>query len=153
MYPIWHMRLFKAPHGRCENRRYDQHFLVDGPTARLDQPMIDDIRMPLGEWVVRHNRWADAEAEEIEQGSAQGQLVQARLGGNPAERKRALRGGYNRLPRFWRALALFLYRYVVRLGFLDGKEGLIFFVLQSFWFRFLIDAKLFERERERAPHG
>jgi len=46
-----------------------------------------------------------------------------------------------------------LYRYLFRLGFLDGKEGLIFFVLQSFWFRFLVDAKLYERERERGPHG
>jgi glycosyltransferase involved in cell wall biosynthesis len=153
MYPIWHMRLFKRPHGRCESRRYDQHFFVDGPTGRLSEPMIDDMRMPLGEWVARHNRWADAEAEELEQGSAAGLVIEARLGGNPVERKRALRGGYNRLPRFWRALALFLYRYLFRLGFLDGKEGLIFFVLQSFWFRFLVDAKLYERERERAPHG
>jgi glycosyltransferase involved in cell wall biosynthesis len=156
MYPIWHMRLFKAPHGRCESRRYDQHFFVDGPTAKLDQPMIDDIRMPLSEWVTRHNRWADAEADEIEQGGrGDGQIVRGKLDGNPVERKRALRGGYNRLPLFLRAFALFLYRYVARLGFLDGKEGLIFFVLQSFWFRFLVDAKLYERRlaRRSPPHG
>ena len=155
MYPIWHMRLFKTPYGRCESRRYDQHFFVTGPTGRIDQPMIDDMRMALGEWVVRHNRWADAEADELELGSSEGLVVRGRLDGNPVERKRALRGGYNRLPRFWRALALFLYRYVFRLGFLDGKEGLIFFVLQSFWFRFLVDAKLHERalERRAAKHG
>jgi glycosyltransferase involved in cell wall biosynthesis len=154
MYPIWHMRLFKTPYGRCESRRYDQHFYVDGPTGKLDQPMIDDIRMALSEWVTRHNRWADAEADEIEQGGSgrdDGKVVEGRFGGNPVEQKRALRGGYNRMPLFGRAFALFLYRYLFRLGFLDGKEGLIFFVLQSFWFRFLVDAKLYERQLERHP--
>ncbi len=152
MYPIWHMRLFKQGRGRCEARRYDQHFYVDGPTGRLEHPMIDDIRMTLGEWVVRHNRWADAEAEElVSGGTATG--VTARLGGNPVERKRALRGGYNRLPWFLRAFLLFLYRYVVRLGFLDGRAGLVFFVLQTFWFRFLVDAKLYERELGKRGNG
>jgi glycosyltransferase involved in cell wall biosynthesis len=145
MYPIWHMRLFRHGRGRCEARRYDQHFHVDGPTGRLPHPMIDDIRMKLGEWVTRHNRWADAEADELQHGSSG--AIAPRLGGNPVERKRALRGSYNRLPRLLRAFLLFFYRYVLRLGFLDGRAGLIFFVLQTFWFRFLVDAKLYERER------
>jgi glycosyltransferase involved in cell wall biosynthesis len=149
MYPIWHMRLFRHGRGRCEARRYDQHFYVDGPTARLAHPMIDDIRMPLGEWVIRHNRWAEAEADELMLGGAGGGVT-PKLGGNPVERKRALRGSYNRLPRFLRAFLLFLYRYVLRLGFLDGRAGLIFFVLQTFWFRFLVDAKLYERQRKDA---
>jgi glycosyltransferase involved in cell wall biosynthesis len=149
MYPIWHMRLFRHGRGRCEARRYDQHFYVDGPTARLAQPMIDDIRMPLGEWVIRHNRWADAEADELALGTTTPGVV-PKLAGNPVERKRALRGTYNRLPWFLRAFLLFGYRYVVRLGFLDGRAGLIFFVLQTFWFRFLVDAKLYERRRKDA---
>ncbi len=157
MYPIWHMRLFRSGRGRCEARRYDQHFLVDGPTARIHEPMIDDVRMSLTEWTARHNRWSDAEAEELEQGSAeaaaQGQIVTPNLRGNPVERKRALRAGFNAAPLFLRALLLFLYRYVVRLGFLDGKAGLIFFVLQTFWFRFLVDAKLYERKVKRMRAG
>jgi glycosyltransferase involved in cell wall biosynthesis len=148
MYPIWHMRLFKRGHGRCEDRRYDQHFYVDGPTARLPHPMIDDVRMPLSEWTARHNRWADAEVEELRAGTAGPGVIAPRLtGGTPVQRKRALRAGYNGAPRFLRAFLLFFYRYVIRLGFLDGKAGLIFFVLQTFWFRFLIDAKLYEREK------
>jgi glycosyltransferase involved in cell wall biosynthesis len=149
MYPIWHMRLFRRGRGRCEDRRYDQHFLVDGPTAQLTHPMIDDIRMSLAEWVTRHNRWAEAEADELESGSNPAQLVKAKLDGNPIERKRSLRRGYNRLPLLWRAFGLFLYRYIIRLGFLDGRRGLIFFVLQTFWFRFLVDAKLYERTLAR----
>ncbi len=153
MYPIWHMRLFRHGRGRCEQRRYDQHFYVDGPTGRIDAPMIDDIRMPLSEWVIRHNRWADAEAEEVLAGSAAG-VVAPDPRGNPVERKRALRQRYGALPPFARAFLLFLYRYVLRGGFRDGTPGLVFFVLQTFWFRFLVDAKLYERRLTReAGHG
>jgi glycosyltransferase involved in cell wall biosynthesis len=150
MYPIWHMRLFKRGYGSCEDRRYDQHFYVDGPTGRLPYPMIDDIRMPLSEWTARHNRWADAEAEELRAGTAgPGVIVPKLTGGTPVQQKRALRAGYNGAPRFLRAFLLFFYRYVLRLGFLDGRAGLIFFVLQTFWFRFLIDAKLYEQENRK----
>jgi glycosyltransferase involved in cell wall biosynthesis len=150
MYPIWHLRLFRSGKGRCEDRRYDQHFYVEGRTGRLNHPMIDDIRMSLGEWTQRHARWADAEVAEILR-PAEGAVIGGDLGGNPVQRKRALRGGYNRAPLFLRAFGLFLYRYVLRLGFLDGTRGLIFFVLQTFWFRFLIDAKLYERRLAARP--
>ncbi|QVL48719.1 MAG: glycosyltransferase family 2 protein [Thiocapsa sp.] len=149
MYPIWHLRIFKTGYGRCEARRYDQHFLAQGPTDRLHAPMIDDMRMSLSEWTARHNRWSDAEAEELTLGSADadrnGLLVKPNFLGNPSERKRALRSVFNAAPLFLRPFMLFIYRYVFRLGFLDGKPGLIFFILQTFWFRFLVDAKLYEK--------
>ena len=70
--------------------------------------------------------------------------------GNPTERKRYLRRQYEKMPLFVRPFALFFYRYIVRLGFLDGREGFIFWVLQTFWFRFLIDAKIWELRRSEA---
>ena len=146
MYPIYHLRLFRRGRGRCEQRKYDQHFFVDGPTANLANPMIDDIRLPLGEWTQRHNRWADAEVDEILDPTEAGVIVGAKTG-DPVAEKRAQRAWYYRQPMFVRALLLFLYRYVWKRGFLDGKEGLIFYVLQTFWFRFLIDAKLYERTK------
>ena len=151
MYPIWHMRLFRTGKGRCEDRKYDQHFRCDGPTAKIDAAMIDDVRMRLSEWTARHNRWADAEADELLNPSEAG-VIAGRFAGDPVQRKRALRGGYNRAPLFLRAFGLFFYRYVLRLGFLDGMPGLIFFVLQTFWFRFLVDAKIYERRMKR-PGG
>ncbi|HVB81204.1 MAG TPA: glycosyltransferase family 2 protein [Candidatus Binataceae bacterium] len=144
MYPIWHMRLFRHARGRCEARLYDQHFYVPGATRRLQNPMIDDQRNALSEWSLRHIRWADAEMNAMLNPQKTG--ISARLAGTPVERKRAFRGVFYRAPRFARSFALFVYRYVFLLGFLDGKPGLIFFVLQTFWFRFLIDAKLYERE-------
>ncbi len=145
--PTWHMRLFRNGMGRCEMRKYDQHFYVlSGKTRQLKHDMIDDIRMPLTEWTFRHNRWADAEVEEQSARDEQ-QRVAANAGGNVIERRRYLRNLYNDAPLFLRPFLLFFYRYVLRLGFLDGREGFIFFVLQTFWFRFLIDAKTFERRK------
>lgn len=149
MYPTWHMRLFRTPYGRCEARRYDQHFyLTEGPSEQLRHDMIDDLRMPLTEWTARHNRWSDAEVEEQAAQQTDGR-VQPKLFGNPVERRRYLRKLYNGTPLFVRPFAFFFYRYFLRLGFLDGTEGFIFCILQAFWFRFLIDAKLFERRKNQ----
>ena len=150
MSPTWHMRLFRTGAGRCEARKYDQHFyLTSGTSAQLAGSMIDDVRMGLSEWTARHNRWSDAEVAELGAGATEGR-VQADATGNPVERKRWLRERYNRMPLFVRPFALFAYRYFVRLGFLDGVEGFIFWVLQTFWFRFLIDAKIWEQRMQRA---
>ena len=66
-------------------------------------------------------------------------------GGNEEQKKK--RGFYYRLPKFLRARLYFWYRYYIQLGFLDGKEGKIFFYLQSYWYRFLVDSKIYEQEK------
>jgi glycosyltransferase involved in cell wall biosynthesis len=152
LYPIWHMRLFRSGKGRCEDRRYDQHFLISGRTAQLHSPMVDDNRMSIGEWISRHNRWADAEAAELMNPTVEG-VVNPNLYGTAVERKRALRGIYGRLPLFSRAFLFFLYRYFLRLGFLDGVPGTIYLVLQSFWFRFVVDAKIYEARIQSADNA
>ena len=152
MSPTWHLRLFRTGVGRCEDRKYDQHFLLlDGSTNQLSGAMIDDVAMSLSEWTVRHNRWADGEVAEMDAKHEAGRLV-ADAKGNPAQRKRALREKYNDLPLFIRPFALFAYRFFFKLGFLDGTEGFIFWVLQTFWFRFLIDAKIWEKRNIRGMH-
>jgi glycosyltransferase involved in cell wall biosynthesis len=145
MSPTWHLRLFRTGVGRCEDREYDQHFILkSGTSAQLAGVMVDDIRMPLTEWTARHNRWSDGEVKELNAQETGGRLTPD-LYGNPAQRKRFLRQKYNQLPLFVRPFALFVYRYFFRLGFLDGTEGFIFWILQTFWFRFLVDAKIWER--------
>ena len=152
MSPTWHLRLFLTGVGRCEDRKYDQHYMLTGPgtTGQLPGVMIDDIAMSISEWTARHNRWADGEVAEMDAKNEAGRLV-ADAKGNPAQRKRALREKYNNLPLFMRPFLLFGYRYFVKLGFLDGTEGFIFWVLQTFWFRFLIDAKIWEKRNLRRP--
>ena len=146
MYPNWHLRLFRRGRGRCERRLYDQHFLLPGggKVERLREPMIDDMRMSLDEWTRRHLRWAEAQAAMAIEGGGEGEIA-GRWTGSPIERKRALRRFYGRAPALLRPFLFFLYRYVLRLGFLDGVPGLIFFVLQTFWFHFFVDARVYER--------
>jgi len=150
MSPTWHLRLFLTGVGRCEDRKYDQHYLLAGPgtTGQLPGVMIDDIAMSISEWTARHNRWADGEVAEMDAKNEAGRLV-ADPKGNPAQRKRALREKYNNLPLFVRPFLLFGYRYFFKMGFLDGTEGFIFWMLQTFWFRFLIDAKIWEKRHLR----
>ncbi len=150
MSPTWHLRLFRNGAGRCEERKYDQHFyLTQGTEGQLTGYMIDEIRMSLSEWTARHNRWSDAEVLE-QTAAAAGARIRPRLWGNPLERKRYFRDLYNDAPLFVRPFALFFYRYFLRLGFLDGCPGFIFWTLQTFWFRFLIDAKLFEHRQSKS---
>ena len=152
MSPTWHLRLFRNGYGRCEERKYDQHFyLSQGSIGQLEGCMIDEIRMSLSEWTARHNRWSDAEVWEktIQTTAIDVMQVQPRFWGNVVERKRYFRRLYDDAPLFVRPYALFFYRYVLRLGFLDGREGFIFWTLQTFWFRFLIDAKLFEHRKSK----
>ena len=145
MFPVWHMRLFRKEFGYCEDRMYDQHFYVKGPTDKLTNPMVDYVCSNLYEWVNRHNKWSEAEVDELLLADDTGR-IKPDLKGNPVERQRYLRGIYNNFPLFVRPFLLFFYRYFLRLGFLDGIEGLIFFFLKDFWFRFLIDAKLYEKK-------
>lgn len=137
-FPIWHLRLFKRGKGRCEDREYDQHFIVDGVVRKLRGEFVDDMRMSLSEWTRRHNTWSDAEVRELSAGTGHYTLS------GPLSRRRAMRKAYYYLPALLRPAVLFFYKYFFRLGFLDGVPGLIFFVLQTFWFRFLVDAKLLE---------
>lgn len=149
-YPAYHLRLFRTGKGRCEDRLYDQHFLVDGEVRPLDNDYIDVITSDLTSWVARHNRWASMEASEIlaqkNPGETHaGRVVTPRLFGTPIQRKRFLRSIiYQRFPLFVRPFLFWFYGYVLRLGFLDGIPGLVFHTLQRFWFRFLVDAKIYE---------
>ncbi len=150
-YPAYHLRLFKTGKGRCEDRLYDQHFLVEGKVSSLKNDYIDIITADLSSWIDRHNRWATLEASEILAQKAGGEsarsnVVAPKLFGTPIQRKRFLRAIiYQRFPLFLRPFLFWIYGYVLRLGFLDGMPGLIFHTLQRFWFRFLVDAKIYEQ--------
>ena len=152
-YPAYHLRLFRSGRGRCEARLYDQHFVVDGRVGTLRNDYVDVITSDLATFIARHNRWAELEAEETlarRTGAAlAGPAVAPLLTGTAIERRRFLRTCvYQRFPLFLRPFLFWFYGYVLRLGFLDGIEGLVFHSLQRFWFRFLIDARIWELKRQ-----
>lgn len=146
-YPSFHLRLFRTGAGRCEARRYDQHFLADGKVARLRHDYVDVVASSLLSWTMRHARWAGMEANELAHPQGDAGQVMPKMMGSPIEQRRWWRNVYGRGPLFARALGYWLYRYFIRLGFLDGKEGLVFHFLQGLWFRFLVDAMIYERRR------
>ncbi len=146
-YPSYQLRLFRRDAGQCEDRLYDQHFVVEGPTAALKNDYIDIVAAELSTWSARHIRWAGCEASEsMGREAVLGPRVPASLTSGRIAQKRWLRDKvYGQAPLFVRPLAYWLYRYFIRLGFLDGKEGLVFHFLQGFWYRFLVDAIIHER--------
>ncbi len=64
--------------------------------------------------------------------------------GEQAKNKRHKKNLYSRLPLFWRAFAFFLYRYILRFGFLEGKEGFCWHFFQGLWYRMFVDLKILE---------
>ena len=140
----WHMRLFRSGTGACEERLYDQHFTCSGKVTRLQGVMHDLNVSALAEWTARHNRWSDLEASEVARPVDNPGKLQGELSSDPRKRIRLYKGAYYKLPRIWRSLAYFLFRYVLLLGFLDGRTGFYYCFFQSLWFRLLVDAKLDE---------
>jgi glycosyltransferase involved in cell wall biosynthesis len=149
-YPAWHLRLMRTGAGRCEDRLYDQHFFVSGAVQKLQGDLIDTLTPDVATFTARHLRWAALEAAEHDTPPEAAGRIRGRLAtDNAIEQRRWLRDWYARLPLFVRPTVYFLYRYFVRLGFLDGRAGLVFHVLQGFWFRFLVDTLILERRLRR----
>lgn len=145
-YPVYHLRTFKKDKGRSEERLYDQNYIVKGKVLRIDADIINIINPDLKEWKQRHRRWSALEAEEVLVNKDR--IINIGFTGDPIEKRNWFRYKvYYRMPLFIRAFAYFIYRYILRLGFLDGKEGLIFHFWQGLWYRFLVDQKIYRLMR------
>ena len=143
-YPTWILRLFRRGLGRYEDRIVNEHPIVDGQVGYLKQDFIHEDRRGMDEWVDKHNRYATMEAIELTRSDSGGRIP-VEFWGSQAERKRWLRRHiYERLPLMVRPFIFFFYRYVLRGGFLDGKEALIYHFMQALWFHCLVDAKYLE---------
>lgn len=156
LFPVRVLRLFRYGKGRCENRWMDEHIKVDGKSADFHGEIIDDNLNSLTWWTEKHNSYASREVVDIlnlEHHFMPHETVANLKSGQQAGVKRWLKERvYARLPGGFRAFAYFFYRYVVRFGFLDGREGRIFHILQGFWYRFLVDAKLHEVRKYMKEH-
>ena len=147
-YPIWLLRIWKNGQGICEELWMDEHIKLSGDkTIQLKNDIVDHNLNNLTWWIQKHNNYAIREVIDlldIKYNFAETQRVEPVLLGTQEQRKRYLKIKYASLPLFTRPVIYFLFRYIVKLGFLDGKKGLIWHFLQGLWYRFLVDAKLFE---------
>ena len=151
VYPIRALRLFRFGRGMCENRWINERILVEGNTANFRGELVDDNLNSLTEWTDKHNHYASREAVDllsIRHGFVLNDSI-ARLSDDsmPGVKQWFKEVVYARLPGGFRAFIYFFYRYILRLGFLDGKAGTAFHFLQGFWYRYLVDAKVAEVTR------
>lgn len=151
LFPVRVLRLFRFGRGECENRWMDEHIKVVGPTVDFRGELIDDNLNSLTWWTEKHNNYASREAVDLlnlEFGFMPHDSVAALKGRSQAGFKRWVKEQiYARMPGGLRAAFYFFYRYVIQLGFLDGRAGASFHLLQGFWYRYLVDAKVSEVKR------
>ena len=151
-YPLILLRLWRRGKGRIEQRWMDEHMvLLDGRTVTFQGGFADVNLNDIGFFTDKHNRYATREAIDVlnqrlglfdrDDRLAAGAEGQASLTRRLKERL------YNRIPFELSAAGYFLLRYILQLGFLDGREGAIYHGLQGFWYRFLVGAKTVEFER------
>lgn len=143
-YPTWLVRVWRRGSAHIEARWMDEHMVVHhGSVRSLRYDIIDENQKGLSFWVDKHNRYADREVTDLL--AVASRRGAADLEGQAGRRRWIKQNLYSRSPLFVRAFAYWFLRYVLLLGFLDGKAGLVFHFLQGFWYRFLVDAKLVER--------
>lgn len=149
VYPEKVMRLFRTGTAESEDRTMDEHIVLKfGDAIEFESDFEDKDTKDLTFWINKHNWYSNKESAEFikiytEQSS--NNELHGKILGNQCERRRWLKNKiYYKIPLFVRPIFYFIYRYFFKLGFLDGKEGLIYHVLQAFWYRFLVDAKIYE---------
>ena len=147
MYPHYILRAFRKGAGRYEEKTEEHFVLTSGQAIYAKNDFLEDNRQnTLKYWLKKHDDLADGEIRDtLLETRNPGLDLKEDLFGNKVERTRWLKTRvYAESPLFLRAFFYFIYRYFLRLGFLDGVPGLIFHVLQAFWYRFYIDARIYE---------
>ena len=134
----------------------DHHFRVTGKVGRLRHDIVEENLKEdaIDFWIQKHLRYAELLAmEELRRRNGQAPTtVKAAAFGNPDERAEWHKRTWATLPRFVRAPAYFVWRYIFLLGFLDGKQGFAFHFLHAFWFRLVTDLKI-DEQRLRHAHS
>ena len=151
-YPLTMLRLWRRGKARVEDRWMDEHiYLTEGRAVTFHGGFADHNLSDLTAFIDKHNRYASREALDVlnqrlhlfDAGADFGALRTSRQSRAKKFLKESI---YNRVPFQLSCVAYFCFRYFIQLGFLDGTEGLIYHVLQGFWYRFLVGAKIRELE-------
>lgn len=153
---FYKLSLFRRGTGRFECRFRDQdnsmcdmevheHVIVDGATKRLKNKLSHNNAETIARYIQKHNEYSNWEARVRMSGKAQD--LRPRLFGSQAQRRRWLKKHFFNLPGS--SVGLFLYRYIFRLGFLDGIPGLIYCGFQGIQV-FAVKAKMYEMKLQRS---
>ena len=147
------LMLFKTGVGRLEDRRMDEHTVLSaGRAVSCRERFIHRDFKDMTHWIAKMNWYATREMQDYIE-FADGKAAGLGEGGDAAINgtRRMKFGVYYRLPMFLRSWLLFVYYYVFRLGFLDGREGFVYHYMYHRWYRALVDAKILEQRRFNRP--
>lgn len=152
-YPHTLLRIWRKGKGSIEQRWMDEHIVLsEGKTTMFKEHIVDHNLNSIHWWVNKHNNYAIREMVDllnIKYGfmGTDGRLLESN---DPqAKRKRFLKEKvYSSMRPSMRALLYFIFRYVMRLGFLDGYQGFIFHFMQGYWYRLLVDVNVQEFEEK-----
>lgn len=149
-FPFYLLKMFRYGIGYSDlNENMDHRFIVHGKTVLWKNSHLleenlkeNNIRF----WIDKHNRYSDLLAhEEVERKlKFRTQTLRPKFRGSPDERTAWMKQLWWQMPLFVRPAVYFVYRYIFRLGILDGRQGFIFHFLQAFWFRLIVDIKIKE---------
>jgi glycosyltransferase involved in cell wall biosynthesis len=153
-YPMLLLRMWRRGKARIEDRWMDEHiYLTEGRAVKFAGGFADHSLFDLTFFTEKHNKYASREALDVV--ATRLNLWQSQSGSVLSPGSRMKQAGikrfikeriYNGIPFELSAFAYFFYRYIIRLGFLDGRKGLVYHFLQGFWYRFLVGAKVRELE-------
>jgi len=157
MYPVWQLRLFRRKFGCCENRWMDEHIAISSGNVIRGKGVITDYNLnTVTWWIDKHNGYASREAVDIlcfQYPELISSISSNKRMDKQASLKRGMKKVYSLLPLGFRPLVYFIYRYFLLFGFLDGRRGAMFHFLQGFWYRFLVDTKVYEVKRYSFEHS
>jgi hypothetical protein len=154
---FYKLSLFRRGKGHFECRLKDQdasmadmevheHVIVEGKTARLKNPLLHYNVESLERYIQKHNEYSNWDARVWLEGESNSSDLPPDLFGSQAQRRRWLRKKLFGLPGS--PVLFFLYKYVLRLGFLDGVPGLIYCGFQGQQF-FHIKAKIYQARNRK----
>ena len=153
VYPLNLLRIWRTGKGRIESRWMDEHIVLDGGanTIFFKGHIVDDNINNTRWYVDKHNKYADREMIDILSKKyslfSGDQSISEDKSNSQARIKRFVKEEmYNKLPVFFRPTLYFLYRYFLRLGFIDGTKGFAFHFMQGYWYRSLVDLRVYEAE-------
>lgn len=153
-------RILRPGKVRYEASLMDEYMKVlEGESVKFEHSIVDASRIPLGVFIDKHNNYSSREAAMLL--DAKFELRDLTMTGSATSgdlakevlAKRAMRKKYAKMPLFWRSMGYFVYRYIVKLGFLDGKEGFCWDFFQGLWYRALVDGKVFQAQKWMKDEG
>lgn len=142
------MMMFKKMCGRIEDRRRDAHSVIsEGTTVQTQNMFIHYDYKNLDTFIKRYNWYATREMQDyIDFTKGKDSKIS---GDKIIEKQRKKKFGfYYKAPKYLRAVLWFLYNYIGRFGFLDGKAGFLYLFLDNLWYRTIVDGKIEEYQKQ-----